>query len=61
VKEENGGTEVRLLALKPGTGPAFNTMGTAAVKVVFYVNIDVRQVSRFNTAGRDGDCFKDYY
>jgi hypothetical protein len=60
VEGENSSTEVRLLALKPGTGPAFNTVGTAAVKVAFYINVDVRQVSGFNAAGRDSNCFKDY-
>jgi hypothetical protein len=52
--------EVGLLALEPGTGPAFDAAGTAAVKVVFCVDVDVGQVSGFDAAGRDGDCFGDH-
>jgi hypothetical protein len=57
MEEEEGGTEVELLALEPSTGPA---AGAAAVKVSFYVDAGVRGVSGFDTAERDGDCFKDH-
>jgi hypothetical protein len=60
VEGENGGTEVGLLALGPGTGPAFDAAGTAAVEVAFCVDVDVGQVSRFDAAGSDGDCFEDH-
>jgi hypothetical protein len=52
--------EVGLLALEPGTGPAFDAAGTAAVEVAFCVDVDVGQVSGFDAAGRDGDCFGDH-
>jgi hypothetical protein len=59
VEREDSSTEIGSMALKPGTGPAFNAAEAAAVKVVFYINADVRRVCRFNAVEGDGDCFKD--
>jgi hypothetical protein len=59
MEEEDGSTEVGLFTLEPGAGPAFNTAGTAAVKVVFCVNVDVRE-GRSDVA-ENSSCFKDHY